>query len=268
MEQLLLYFKSLDINWHTLTITGAVLLVGSIFFSALSRGIFGKRSVLFESASSAMGILFIYAATAVIYSLATEYISYTAPLPFVTITESALLLSPISGLHYTTLSGILLSMVILAFLMNIVDRWLPKGKHFITWVLWRCVTIAITMLLHLFVISLIGKYLPDGIVTYAPVILLCLLGIMILTGALKIVVGVILTTVNPLVGALYTFFFANIVGRQVTKAVLTTGIITALFLLLEKLQVTAIAISQNALIAYIPYALVSLIAWYGIKKLS
>jgi hypothetical protein len=91
---------------------------------------------------------------------------------------------------------------------------------------------------------------------------------MILTGALKIIVGVILTTVNPLIGALYTLFFANIIGRQVTKAVFTTGIVTGLFYLLEKLQVAAISILPGALIAYIPFAILLLVCWYGIKKLA
>ena len=91
---------------------------------------------------------------------------------------------------------------------------------------------------------------------------------MILTGALKIIVGMVLTTVNPLIGALYTLFFANIIGRQVTKAVFTTVIVSALFFLLEKLQVAAISIVPDALIAYIPFALFMLVCWYGIKKLT
>lgn len=268
MEQLLLYIKNLNLNWQSLGITAAVLTLGCLLTGTVSRAIFGKRSVLFESASSAIGILFIYAVTAIIYSTQSQYISYTTPLPFVTITNQEMFLVKITGMHYTILCNILLSMVILSFIMNITDRWLPKGKHFITWIFWRCVTIVGAMLLHLIAISLMHKYLPEGIQTYAPAILLCLLGIMILTGALKIVVGAVLTTINPLIGALYTFFFANIVGRQVTKAVFTTGIITGLFLLLEKLQVAAISIIPGALIAYIPFALLLLVCWYGVKKLG
>ena len=268
MEQLLLYIKNMNLNWHSLCITGAVLLVGCLITGIFSRAVFGKRSVLLESASSAVGILFIYALTAVIYSVGTQFIAYATALPFVTITSTELSLVQISGLHYTTLSGILLSMVILSFIMNIVDRWLPKGKHFIIWILWRCLSIVLTMLFHLVITGLLHNYLPEGILTYAPIILLCLLAIMILTGAMKIIVGVLLSTVNPIIGALYTFFFANIIGRQVTKAVFTTGLLTALFFLLEKLQVAAINIMPGALIAYIPYALLLLASWYGIKKLG
>ncbi len=268
MEQLLLYIKNLDLNWQSLGITAVVLTVGCLLTGTISRAVFGKRSVLFESASSAVGILFIYALTAVIYSIGTQYIPYTSPLPFVIITNEELALMTITGMHYTELCGILLRMVILSFIMNITDRWLPKGKHFFVWVFWRCVTVVASMLLHLLVIGLMHKYLPEGILTYAPAILLCLLGLMILTGALKIVVGVILTTVNPLIGALYTLFFANVIGRQVTKAIFTTAIVTGLFFLLEKLQVAAISILPGALIAYIPFALLLLVCWYGIKKMA
>ena len=268
MEQLLLYIKNLNLDWQSLGITAAVLTLGCLITGTLSRAIFGKRSVLFESASSAVGILFIYAITAVIYSIGTQYIPYTAPLPFAIITSEELILTAMTGMHYTELCAILLSMVILSFIMNITDRWLPNGKHFFVWVFWRCITVIASMLLHLTAISLMHKYLPEGILTYAPTILLGLLAIMIATGALKIVVGAILTTVNPLIGAFYTFFFANFVGRQVTKAVFTTGIVTGLFFLLEKLQVSAISILPGALIAYIPFALILLACWYGIKKLA
>ncbi len=267
MEQLLLYFKNLNLNWQSLAITGGVLLIGSVLTGLFSRFIFGKRSILGDSASSAMGIIFIYVVTAVIYSVGSAYISYTVPLPFVTIDTTTISLVQIYGSDYTTLSGILLNMVILSFLMNIIDRWLPKGQHIIPWVFWRCISIVATMLLHLFVTGLMNKYLPQGILTYAPVILLGLIAIMILTGALKILVGVILSSVNPLVAALYTFFFANIIGKQVTKAVFTTCIITGLFFLLEQLGINSLSISPEALIAYIPYGILLTVLWFATKRL-
>ena len=77
------------------------------------------------------------------------------------------------------------------------------------------------MALHLIVTQLFTTYLPQGLVTYAPTILLALLVLLLLVGALKIVVGAILATVNPLIGAFYTFFFATIVGKALSKAMLT-----------------------------------------------
>ena len=266
MEQLLLYIKNLDLNWHNLSITATILTFGCIITGVVSRAVFGKRSVLFESASSAVGILFIYAITAVICSIGTSFIPYTAPLPFVTITKESLTFINLYNTDYTVVFGMLLNMVVLSFVMNITDRLLPKGKNFFLWTLLRCVTVLAAMLLHIIANGLIKEYLPEGIINYAPIILLGLLVIMLLTGALKIVVGTVLTVIDPIAGALYTFFFANIIGRQVTKAVFTTGILTALFLLLTYLQIDSISIQPGALIAYIPYACILLICWYGIKK--
>ena len=102
---------------------------------------------------------------------------------------------------------------------------------------------------------------------YAPVILLAILLVMLLTGALRFLVGLVLTTVNPLIAALYTFFFASLVGKQITKAVLTTGILSGVILLLEKLGITTLSLLSGALVAYIPFLLILIVVWYIVSRL-
>ena len=89
---------------------------------------------------------------------------------------------------------------------------------------------------------------------------------MLLTGALKLMVGVAIASVNPIIGALYTFFFATLVGKQLSKAVLTTLILAALVFALNKLGVTVISIAGAALMAYIPLLLLLLAVWYLVRK--
>ena len=101
---------------------------------------------------------------------------------------------------------------------------------------------------------------------YAPVILLAILIIMLLTGALKLIVGAILTTVNPVIAAFYTFFFASFVGKQLTKAVLTTAIMTAIVYLLQNLGIVSLSLVSAALAAYIPFLLLLLLVWYLISR--
>ena len=108
--------------------------------------------------------------------------------------------------------------------------------------------------------------MPEMIVTYAPVVLLALLILMLLTGALKIIVGALMATVNPVIGALYTFFFANIIGKQIAKAVLTSAILAGLVILLRYLGVTVISIASAALLAYIPFLLVLIALWYLVNR--
>ena len=75
-----------------------------------------------------------------------------------------------------------------------------------------------------------------------------------------------LSTVNPLIGAFYTFFFATLVGKALTKAVLTTAILCATVWALNYIGCTVISIVSAALIAYIPLLIIVLIAWYIVCK--
>ena len=77
--------------------------------------------------------------------------------------------------NYQVVCAELLSMVILAFLVNLADRWLPDGTGVISWVLYRALTVACGYMLHLIVVHLFNNYLPDAIVNYAPVVMLVLL---------------------------------------------------------------------------------------------
>jgi hypothetical protein len=123
------------------------------------------------------------------------------------------------------------------------------------------------MVLHVIANAIITAFLPEGLLVWAPVVLLALLIIMMCVGALKLVVGAILTTVNPLIGILYTFFFANVVGKQLSKAVLTTVILSAIVYLLNYLGATTILIASAALLAYIPFLIILLILWYIVGRL-
>lgn len=101
---------------------------------------------------------------------------------------------------------------------------------------------------------------------YAPTVLLALLVIMLLTGALKILVGALLVTVNPIIGGLYTFFFATIVGKMVSKAVLTTVLLSVLLLALNYLGISTISVTTAALTAYIPLVLALTAVWFVQQK--
>ena len=131
---------------------------------------------------------------------------------------------------------------------------------------WRCLTVAAGFFLHYLTTYLFQRYLPQGILQYAPAILLAVLVLLLLTGALRFLVGLILTTVNPIIAALYTFFFANIVGKQITKSVLTTGILCGTVYLLEDLGITALSLQPGALIAYIPFLILLIPVWFLVSR--
>lgn len=267
MEAITSYFSSVGIDFDTFWKAGLILLLGTFLLSVFGRFVFGKRSALNNAVSSAIGILFIYAITVVLGSAGAQFANFVAPLPFVTIAGDTMTLFSFEGAHYTAICSEVLSMIILAFLVNLADGWLPKGKNIFSWLFFRVLTVVIGYLIHLVVVGLFASFLPEGLVTYAPVILLALLVLMLLTGALKIVVGAVLSTVNPLVGGLYTFFFASVIGKQITKAVLTTVILAALVIGLQYIGFSMISIASAALMAYIPFLIILVVLWYIVFRI-
>lgn len=266
MESIVNYFASLNLDIGAFLKGIGMLVAALLVLAIIGRFVFGKRSALILAVSSAIGILFVYVVTILLGGAGDEFQKFIAPLPFVTIENDTMVLFNFQS-DYTVVCTQILSMIILSFLMNLADGWLPTGKHILSWVFFRCLGVVIALILHLVVTGLLTSHLPEGLVTYAPVILLAILVLMLLTGALKFLVGLVLTTVNPLIAALYTFFFANIVGKQITKAILTTAILAGLVLILQKMGIVMISIAVAALAAYIPLIILLLVLWYIIGKL-
>ena len=266
MESIINYFSSFDLDIVAFLKANCLLIGAFLALGMLGRFAFGKKSVLCHSVSSAIGIFFVYALTIVLCYAGEEFQKFVAPLPLVAIENDTMTLFSFQQ-HYTVVCTEVLSMIILAFLMNLADGWLPVGKRIISWIFFRCLGVVLALFLHLIVTFLLTTYLPEGLVTYAPTILLGLLVLLLATGALKFLVGLVLTSVNPLIAALYTFFFANVVGKQVTKAMLTTAILIGLVLILQKMGIFAISVASAALAAYIPLILLLLVLWYIVGKL-
>ena len=61
---------------------------------------------------------------------------------------------------------------------------------------------------------------------------------------------------------LYTFFFATIIGKMITRAVFTTGLLALLITGLKYLGIVAVSIATSALVIYIPLLLLLFIIWY------
>lgn len=246
----------------------AVVAAGFLLLGFLGRVAMGKRSDLNHAVSSAVGILFIYGLTVVIYSFGVTLLEqFLSPLPFVSISGDYLTLLDFKGAEITDICYHVLSMVILAFLINLLDTWIPKGEKIIVWYLLRFATVLLAMVLHAIVSWALTTYLPDVLITYAPIILLGVLALMLLLGILKVVLGLVLTVVNPILGAIYAFFFSSMIGKQLSKAVLTTVLLCVLVFVLNELGYTVIHIASAVLTAYIPLVIVLLILWYLVGHL-
>lgn len=239
-----------------------VVVLGTLILGLIGRLIFGRNSALNRSVSAAIGILLMYVVTVVIYSTGAPLEQFLSPLPFVSINGDYLSIFVFEGALYTDICAQLLGMIILAFLVNLLDTIMPRGKKLLSWYFFRFVTVLLGMLLHLVVNSLLYALLPAGFMTYAPAILLGILVFMLLLGVLKLLLGAVLTIVNPVLGALYTFFFSHKIGRELSRAVLTTAVLAVLVWVLNSLGTVSLYIASSALAAYLPLLILLLIVWY------
>ena len=261
-------FVPMDLNLTHIAKFLLIFAAGSLILSVLGRFILGKRSSLNHSLSSVMAILFIYAVTIMVYTFKPWNLeNFLSPLPFVTFFNEYMVVIPVVGIYPTVLARELLSLIILAFLVNLLDTIIPQGKTVIGWYCLRFFTVGLAMGLHLVIHWAFNTYLPDFLVTYAPMLLLLVLVSLLLMGFLNAVLGLVLTISNPFVGAVYYFFFSNIIGKQITKAVFTSGILCVILFFMDQAGLSFIHISMSALTAYIPVALVSLVLWYFIGHL-
>lgn len=240
----------------------------SLVLTALGRLILGKRSSLNHSVSCAMGILFLYAISVTLYTMKPwPLLERLTPLPFLIFAGEQLLVISFQHSAFSVICHELLSLLILAFLFNLLNTLVPKGKSIVTWFVLRFLTIAAAMVLHVLADWAFDTYLPDILVTYAPVILLGILLSTLLLGVANFILGALLAVADPILGAIYTFFFANIVGKQLTKAVVTTAIVCIVIFLLGHFGLTLILITQEALLSCLPMGLVMLLLWYIIGHL-
>ena len=235
----------------------------SLIMGVLSRVVLGKRSSLNHSLSSVIGILFIYAVTVAVYTFRPWNLDdFLSPLPFVAFSGDYLIVYPLGDLDFLPLCSEVLSLIILAFLVNLLDSFIPKGKTAVGWYLYRLLSVAASMLLHLVVRYLFRTYMPQLLVSYAPTVLLIVLVITLLSSIISLVLGFVIAIANPFLGAMYTFFFSNFVGKQLSKAMFTSAILCCIVYLMGHFGYTVICISAAALTAYIPMAIVLLLLWY------
>lgn len=241
---------------------------GSLVLGIISRVVLGKRSSLNHSLSSVMALLFLYTVTVVIYTFKPWNLDILlSPLPFSTFSDQYLIIHPITDLHFTALCTEVLSLLILCFLINLVDTFLPKAQNIVSWLLLRFITVLFSFGLHLLSSWAFRTYLPDVLVTYAPTILLGVLGVLLLSSVVTLVLGIIVAITNPFLGAMYSFFFSNVVGKQISKSIFTAGVICGILWLMDHLGLVVILISPAALLTYIPLALAMLVLWYLIGHL-
>ena len=242
----------------------AILLVfGTVVLGFVFRIFFGKHCNANKAISVSAGILFIYAVTIAIYALNPLDLSkYLSPLPFALFRRDILILVPFNGTAFPLIATQILSMIILCFIVHFLDFLLPTGRSFFSWLFFRCLSVGLAIFLNLAVNLAINTFLPQGLATYAPMVLLIVLGAALLIGLFNPLLCILFTIANPVIGLLYTFFFSNTIGKNLTRSVLSAGLVCGLVYLMEYAGFGVIDITHRALLTCAPFAAVLLGIWY------
>ena len=238
----------------------ALLMLG---LGVLGRVILGKRSALNHSVSSAMAVFFIYIVTTAIFAFRPLNLQkFIVPLPMITLAENTLVLFPFRGTSLHLICTQILPLLILCFLVNLLDDLIPQGETVFSWFLLRFLTIALAMGLNLLAQWAFQNFLPKVLVLYAPMILLGVLISLLLLGVLNVLLGLTLAVVNPILGAIYAFFFSNMIGKEITKSVFSAALLCILFIVLEQLGFYQLDISASNFLTYVPMTCFTMLLWY------
>ena len=206
----------------------AVLLVLALGLGFVFRLFFGKKCIVNRSISGFLEILFIYAATVAVYVFRPWNLAqYLAPLPFAIFHRDVLIVSLSACSTLPLLCAQLLSLIILCFIVHVLNA-----------------------------------FLPSVIAESAPVALVAVLAVALAVSLFNPLLCVLATVANPVIGLLYTFFFSNTIGKNLTRAVLSAALLCILFYGMDYYGFSVISIQTDALLKYSPFALALLGVWY------
>lgn len=243
-----------------------LLVFGVLLLSSLTRFLFGKENQINLALTASMEILCLYALNIVICAFGLHYEFFLSPLPLVTIAEDYLFFFPILTADINAICEQLLKLLIIAFLVNLIGGMIPQGQHLLTWTILRLLTVVLSVAALYGADTLLATYVPQGFAEYAPTILVLSLAALIALGSLKIFVGAALAFLDPIIAALYTFFFSNIIGRALARALVSVLAISGLVALLSYMDITVLHIAADALTAYIPLLIIFVLLWYFVGR--
>lgn len=243
-----------------------VFLVVTVFALGLGvvfRLFFGTRCMVNRAISGFLGVLFVYAVTVTLYTLKPWNLNqYLSPLPFAFFRRDILILTTSAYSSVSLLCSQLLSLILLCFIIHLLNFLLPGGNSFFLWLLLRLVSVALAIFLNLAANWALNTFLPGFLANSAPIVLVAVLAAALVVSLFNPLLCILFTVANPVVGLLYTFFFSNTIGKNLTRAVLSAALICVLFYLMEYAGFGVIDITHKALLSYAPFAAVLLGVWF------
>lgn len=251
-----------SVDWAAAAKTALIIIAAFLILGGVFRLLFGKGSKLSRAVSAVLSIGLVYLAAILLYVFVPELRQSVSQLPFITVTAEHFLLWDLKLLGESLLYPSLMQLAILAFLVNLLETVLPEGKNFVSWYLWRLVTVAGALAGYVGVSSLVTAFVPELFGPWAKYIILSFWAVILISALLKGLLAVVLTVVNPIIGGIYTFFFAHKLGSQFSKSILTTLLSCGVLTLLCNAGLSQFAFADFSLAAYGPACVVVVVMLY------
>ena len=249
--------------FDTLPTLGFVIAIVFIL-AVIIRAIADKASRYNHALASAMAILFAYIFLMMIHD--TEPPAFVTDalkiLPLIDYKEGVVTLFKFDGANISLFFNELLHAFILSFILIGLDDLIPDAKNGPAWIVLQVFIMAVSLFLYWGVLKAIEVFMPNILTSHAPLILGCILLFMIALGVLKLVLGLLLVAVNPLLGAVSTFFGTSPVGKALGKAAMCALILCAVnFFMVNAGYVTFALINLTWVVCILPL-LVLLLLWF------
>lgn len=237
-----------------------------LVFSIIRKIFFAQKINLQHSVVSALGIMMMYAACIMIYTFNPIGLKkYLVPLPFISLNGEQLEIFQFAQADAYGIFIQILSMLLLAFLVNQIYHFEPKEVKFLGWLVFRLCSTGIAIAVHIGVCWGLAKLklqnLPHYILEYGAIMLIGFILLTFLIGCIKKLLSFFLKKLNPAFEGLNTFYFTNKFGLQISRGLGTTLILTVFVRGLELLNYHQLPIHKEALPEYWPLLGLFFLLW-------
>ena len=242
-----------------------VYLIGIVMILALLIRLIHKKASKYNHAlSSAMALMFMYLLMILLHKWIPQIVDPVLdklPLMDVNFETGTITLFQFSSMRFTQCCLELLYLLILSFCLIGLDDIIPDAKNVGTWMILQFIIACIAMAIYCFVLNCVNTFIPEVLSSYAPMILICILMFLVFLGILKVVLGLVLMAVNPLLGAVGAFFSSNKLGMALGKSAMCSFVMVAATALLKYKGLTGFAISDLTLLVCLLPLVVLAILW-------
>lgn len=241
-----------------------VYLIGIVMILALLIRLIHKKASKYNHAlSSAMALMFMYLLMILLHKVIPQIVDPVLdklPLIDVNFEAGTISLFQFSDMRFTQSCLELVYVLILSFCLIGLDDLIPDARNVGTWMLLQFIIACIAMAIYCFVLNCINTFSPEILTSYAPMVLICVLLFMVFLGILKVLLGLVLMAVNPLLVAVGAFFSSNKLGMALGKSVMCSFVMVVATALLKYKGLTVVALSDlTFLVCLVPLVVLALL---------